>query len=243
MKFFKQQTIQLCIFFAAFTFGSFAQKAVLFNFEFQVPEEYRRAIQQFDAGGNKKYINDPYSNKRILDKQAETLSKKEVNRICEMAAELFKKKSRYSEVTIVYPLNGYNGFNRLDDFPNLNLKKAIKKRKADAYISMNINLESKEPFVQWSDVLGEKTMEYLEVEKIMYMNVTASYTIYNIKKEIIDKKELVLNDFIADFNKYFNNSFKKVDEKGRYKLWKPYFSISEIIDIYYMVEKKFAAIE
>jgi hypothetical protein len=243
MKFFKQQTIQLCIFFAAFTFGSFEQKAVLFNFEFQVPEDYRRAIQQFDAGGNKQYINDPYSNKRILDKQVETLSKKEVNRICEMAAELFKKKSGYSEVTIVYPLNGYNGFNRLDDFPNINLKKAIKKRKADAYISMEINIESKEPFVQWSDVLGEKTMEYLEVEKIMYMNVTASYTIYNIKKEIIDKKELVLNDFIADFNKYFNNSFKKVDKKGRYKLRKPYFSKSEIIDIYYMVEQKFAAIE
>ena len=243
MKYFKQQTIQLCIFFAAFTFGSFAQKAVLFNFEFQVPEDYRRAIQQFDGGGNKKYKNDPYSNKKILDKQVETLSKKEVNGICEMAAELFKNKIGFTEVAIMYPLYGYNGFNRLDDFPNLNLKKAIKKRRADAYISMVINIESMEPFVQWSDVLGEKTMEYLEVEKIMYMNVTASYTIYNIKKEIIDKKELVLNDFIDDFNKYFNNSFTKVDEKGRYKLWKPYFSRSEIIDIYHMVEKKFRTIE
>ncbi|MEQ3796448.1 hypothetical protein AAFP94_14765 [Flavobacteriaceae bacterium MJ-SS4] len=232
-------SLLLCIIGLFFSFNSTAQQAVLFNFEFQVPEDYRRAIQQYDGGGNKKYKKDLYSNKMILDKSVETLSKKEVNKVCEMAAEMFKQKYGYSEVTMIYPLYGYNGFNRLDDFPNLKFKKAVKKKSADVYIAMEIKIESKEPFVQWSDVLGPKTLEEFGVEKIMFMDVTATYTIYNPKEDIIDQKKLMLTDLTDDLNTYFIDYPKEMDEKGRYKLLKPYFSKSDIIGIYTIVEQNF----
>ena len=138
----------------------------------------------------------------------------------------------------MYPLYGYNGFNRLDDFPNLKFKKAVKKKLADAYIAMEIKIESKEPFVQWSDVLGSDTLEELGVEKIMFMDVTATYTIYNANKDIIDQITLTLPDLTDELNKYFNGYSKEVDEKGRYKLWKPYYTKGEIIGIYKIVEQK-----
>ena len=245
MKSSKQITVSLllCLICLFFSFSSLAQKAVMFNFEFQVPEEYRRAIQVYDGGGNKKYKKDLYSNKMILDKSVETLSKKEVNKVCEMAAEMFKRKFGYTQVTMMYPLNGYNGFNRLDDFPNLKFKKAVKKKLAAAYIALEIKIESKEPFVQWSDVLGSDTLEELGVEKIMFMNVTATYTIYNGNEDIIDQKTLTLLDLTDELNKYFNAYQKEVDEKGRYKLWKPYYTKGEIIDIYKIVEQKLETIE
>lgn len=236
-------SLLLCLSCLLFSFSSMAQKAILYNFEFQVPEEYRRAIQQYDAGGNMKYKKDLYSNNRILDKAVETLSKKEVNKVCEMAAEMFKRKFGYDEVTMLYPLNGYNGFNCLDDFPNLKFKKAVKKKLADAYISMEIKIEKKEPFVQWSDVLGSNTLEEFGVEKIMFMNVTATYTIYNAKEDIMSKKTVTLLDLKEDLNTYFDGYQKEIDEKGRYKLWKPYYTTGEIIDFYKIVEQKFETVE
>ena len=50
MKILKQRTVPLLLFFTAFTFGSFAQKAALYSFDFQIPEKYRREIQ---VGGSK----------------------------------------------------------------------------------------------------------------------------------------------------------------------------------------------
>ena len=245
MKSSKQIISSLLLCFTCFllSFSSIAQTAILYNFEFKVPEEYRREIQLYDAGGNKKYKNDLYSNKRVLDKAVETLSKKQVNKVCEMAAQMFKRKFRYDEVTLQYPLNGYNGFNRLDDFPNQKFKKAVKKKLADVYISMEIKIESKEPFVQWSDVLGSNTLEEFGVEKIMFMNVTASYTIYNAKEDIMNQKTVTLLDLKDDLNKYFDGYHKEMDEKGRYKLWKPYYTIGEIIDFYKIVEQQLEAIE
>lgn len=240
MKISKQIAVSLwlCLTCLVFSFNAIAQKAILYNFEFQVPEDYRRAIQVYDGAGNKKYKKDLYSDKMILDKSVETLSKKEVNKVCEMAAEMFKRKFGYTQVTMLYPLNGYNGYNRLDDFPNLKFKKAVKKKSADAYISIEIKIESKEPFVQWSDVLGSNTMKELGVEKIMFMNVTATYTVYNGNEAIIDQKTLTLLDLTDELNTYFIAYKKEVDEKGRYKLWKPYYTRGEIIDIYKIVERK-----
>lgn len=245
MKTSKRITVSLLLGFTClfFCFSSIAQKAVLFNFEFQVPEEYRRAIQVYDGGGNEKYKKDLYTNKMILDKSVETLSKKEVNEVCERAAEMFKQKYGYTLVTMMYPLNGYNGFNRLDDFPNLKFKKAVKKKSADVYIAMEIKIESKEPFVQWSDVLGPKTIEEFGIEKIMFMNITATYTIYNANEDIIDQKKLMLIDLKDDLNTFFSDYPKVMDEKGRYKLLKPYFSKSDIIGIYNIIEQKLKTLE
>jgi hypothetical protein len=237
----KQRILLFLLFFTAFIFGSFSQKVALYSFDFQVPEKYRREIQLYDNGGNKKYKKDLYSNKIILDKSVETLTKREVNTICRMAAEMFKHKFGYAEVKIMYPLNGYAGFNRLNDFPSLSLKKAIKKLTADTYIALEIHILEKEPFIQGSDVL--EILNVADIERTMYFDFSAKYTIYNTKKKVIDQGQLSLSDIKDALNTYFIDYNKEVDEKGRYKLWKPYFTKQDIKSIYKIVEKKLAEVE
>lgn len=237
----KQRILFLLLFFTAFIFGSFAQKAALYSFDFQIPEKYRREIQLYDNGGNKKYKKDLYSDKMILDKYVETLSKKEVNTICRMAAEMLKHKFGYDQVKIMYPLNGYAGFNRLNDFPMLSLKKAIKKLTADAYIALEIHILEKEPFLQGSDVL--EILNVADIERIMFFDFSAKYIIYNTKKKAIDQGQLSLSVIKDALNTYFVDYEKEVDEKGRYKLWKPYFTKEDIKSIYKIAEKKLAGVE
>ena len=229
------------LFFTAFIFGSFSQKVALYSFDFQVPEKYRREIQLYDNGGNKKYKKDLYSDKIILDKSVETLSKKEVNTICKMAAEMLKEKYGYDEVKIMYPLNGNAGFNSLKDFPSLSIKKAIKKLTADAYIALEIHILEKEPFIQGSDVL--EILNVADIEKIMFFDFSAKYIIYNTKKKVIDQGQLSLSDIKDALDAYFVDYDKDVDEKGRYKLWKPYFTKEDIKSIYKIAEKKLAGVK
>jgi hypothetical protein len=237
----RQRLLLLLFFFAAFMFGSFAQRAALYSFDFQVPEKYRRGIQLYDNGGNKKYKKDLYSDKLILDKSVETLSKKEVNMICRMAAEMLKHKLGYTEVKIMYPLNGNAGFNRLKNFPSLRLNKAMKKLTADNYIALEIHILEKEPFIQGSDVL--EILNVSDIERIMYFDFSAKYTIYDNKKNVVDFGQLSLADIKDALNIYFVDYNKVVDEKGRYKLWKPYFTKEDIIGVYKIVEEKLARIE
>jgi hypothetical protein len=230
------QRLLLLLFFTAFIFGANAQNAALYSFDFQVPEKYRRGIQLYDNGGNKKYKKDLYSDKMILDKAVETLSKKEVNTICRMAAEMLKHKFGYADVRIMYPLNGNAGFNRLKDFPNLRLKKAMKKLTADAYIALEMHILEKEPFIQGSDIL--EILNIPDDERIMFFDFSAKYIIYSAKKAIIDQGQITLSDIEDELNRHFANYNKKVDEKGRYKLWKPYFTKEDIKSIYKIAEQK-----
>ncbi len=237
----KQRSLLLLFFFTAFIYGSFAQKAALYSFDFQVPEKYRKEIQLFDNGGNKKYKKDLYSDKIILDKSIETLSKREVNTICRMAADMFKHKFGFDEVKIMYPLNGNAGFNRLKDFPSLTLKKAMKKLKADTYIALEVYILEKEPFIQGSDVL--EILNVPDIERAMYFDFSAKYTIYDTEKNVVDQGQLRLSDIKDTLNTYFVHHEKEIDEKGRYKLWKPYFSKADIKKIYEITEEKLAEIK
>jgi len=237
----KQRSLLLLLFFTAFICGSFAQKAALYSFDFQVPEKYRRAIQQYDNGGNKKYKKDLYSDEIIPDTSIETLSKKEVNAICRMAAEMFKNKFGFAEVKIMYPLNGNAGFNRLKDFPSMTLKKAMKKMKVDTYIALEIAVLEKEPFIQGTDVL--EILNVPDIERTMYFDFSAKYTIYDPEKKIINQGQLSLSDIKDSLNTYFDNYPKEIDEKGRYKLWKPHFSKADIKTIYKITEEKLAEID
>ena len=224
---------------SALALNSFAQKAALYNLVFQIPDEYRKEIQAYDPAGNKKYKKDLFGDD-VLDKSPETLSKKEVNAICSMLAEMFKRKYRYEQVTIMYPLDGDNGVGRLKDFPNLTFKKAVKKLKADAYIFMNIILENKEPLFQGSDALE---ILNIDSEKIMIFNVTASYIVFDQNEKVIDQKAITLSDFTDELNKLFESYRKEVDDKGRYRLWKAYFTKDDINAIYKITEQKLEAAE
>lgn len=234
----KQRLLLLIFIFIAFIGDSFAQKAALFSFDFQVPEKYRREIQLYDNGGNKKYKKDLYSDKIILDKSIETLSKREVNAICKMASEMLKHKFQYAEVKIMYPLNGNSGYNSLKDFPSFALKKAMKKLTADTYIALEIHILDKEPFIQGSDVL--EVLNIPDDNRTIYFDYQAKYTIYNAKKQVIDEGQLHLSDIKDELDTYFAGYDKELDEKGRYKLWKPYFTKDDIKYIYRITEGKLA---
>lgn len=237
----KQRLFLLLFIFMAFMSDFFAQNAVLYSFEFEVPEKYRKKIQLYDNGGNKKYKKELYSDKMILDKSVETLSKKEVNTICRMAAEMLKHKFGYAQVKIMYPLNGNAGFNRLKDFPSLSLKKAMKKLSAEYYIAMEIHIKEKEPFIQGTDVL--EILNVPDIEKRMLFDFSAKYGVYDTKKKVIEQGQLSLADVKDALNIYFADYNKEVDNQGRYKLWKPYFTKEDIKSIYKITEKKLAELE
>ena len=46
------------LFLISYSLNSTAQKAVLYNFDFRIPDAYRHEIQEYDQNGNKEYIKD-----------------------------------------------------------------------------------------------------------------------------------------------------------------------------------------
>ena len=112
---------------------------------------------------------------------------------------------------------------------------------ANFYIAIEIHIEEKEPFLQGSDVL--EILNVPDIEKIMFFDFSAKYIIYNTKKKVIDQGQLSLSDIKDALNTYFVDYDKEVDEKGRYKLWKPYFTKEDIKSIYRIAEKKLAGAE
>ena len=75
-------------------------------------------------------------------------------------------------------------------------------------------------------------------ERIMFFDFSAKYIIYSEKKAIIDQGQITLSDIEDELNRHFANYHKIVDEKGRYKLWKPYFTKEDIKSIYKIAEQK-----
>ena len=206
-----------------------AQKAVLYNFKFDVPDKYRKQIQKYDESGNKLFKDE--GGKRVPDTYAQQLSKKEVNIICESAAEMLKRKYGYTEVEIMYPNSGWVSSGRLPSFPQRSFKKATKKHAADAYIAIKIDIKDKEPMMKWSDLHGQ------EMERIMFFTMESNYTIYDVSEAIIDQKTISFTD---EMDQLFDGEYATdLDDKGRYKLWKNYFSKKDINGLYALVEQHY----
>jgi hypothetical protein len=212
-----------------FTIVCPAQKAVLYNFKFDVPDDFRRQIQKYDENGRKMYRDQ--GGERVPDTFAESLSKKEVNLICESAAEFLKQKHGYSEVEILYPKSGWVSSGRLHSFPQRSLKKAIKKHPAEAYINVEIDIKNREPAFQWSDLQDQNT------ERVMFINMHSNYTVSdNSEATIYQETKTFTNELDQIFEENYATDF---DEDGRYKLWKPYFTKTDIMRIYELVEEHY----
>ena len=213
---------------------AWSQTAVLYNFDFRVPDAYRHEIQEYDQNGKKKYIKDYYG-KTVLDKYLEPVSVEEVRTICESAAEMLKRKYGYTEVNMMYPTGGGSQSGKLSNFPNKGLKRAVKKNTVDAYLTMEFKIENRTFAPQTSLYYEEKG-----TERTMFMNITFSYTIFNAQKGIIDQKEISLKDELDQlFSENYNS---EIVDKG-YKLRKLYLTKEELIAIYKLAEKKLEAIE
>lgn len=230
------------LFLISHSFSVFAQTAVLYNFDFFVPDAYRHEIQEYDNKGKKKYRPavpgdseySPDREKRVLNKYLEPVSTDEVHRICELAAAMLKRKYGYTEVTMMYPTGGGSQSDKLSDFPNKNFKRAAKKNAVDIFITMEFKIENR-------TFAPQRSLHYEEsgTERTMFMNITCSYTIFNAKEGVIDQKEISLKEELdAIFSENYNS---EIVEKG-YKLRKLYLTKDELIDIYKMAEKKLEAL-
>jgi len=106
--------------------------------------------------------------------------------------------------------------------------------------NIEILFENKEPFIQGLDALE---ILNIDSERIMYFNVSAKYSVFNANENLIHEKIVALPDFKNELNVHFASNKKEVDEKGRYKLWKPYFTKEDIKSIYTIAEQKLVAAE
>jgi len=233
----KQNTILKTLFFIfliSYSLSTAAQTAVLYNFDFRVPDAYRHEIQEYDEYGKKKYIKDYYG-KMVLDKYLERVSAEEAHSICESAAEMLKREYGYTDINMMYPTGGGSQSGKLSNFPNKGFKRAVKKNTVNAYITMEFNMENR--------VFAPQTSLYYEekgIERTMFMNITLSYTIFNAQEGIIAQKEISLRDELDElFSENYNS---EIVDKG-YKLRKLYLSKEEIFEIYKMGEKKLETAE
>ncbi|MEQ3796449.1 hypothetical protein AAFP94_14770 [Flavobacteriaceae bacterium MJ-SS4] len=214
--------------------NAWSQSAVLYNFDFRVPDAYRHEIQEYDQKGKKKYKKDYYG-KMVLDKYLEPISVEEVHSICESAAEMFKRKYGYTDVKMMYPTGSGSTTGKVSNFPNKGFKKAVKKNTVDAYITMEFRIENRVFAPQTSLYYEEKGME-----RTMFMNITLSYTIFNAQENIIDQKEISLKDELDQlFSENYNS---EIVEKG-YKLRKLYLTKEELFSIYELAEQKIEVLE
>jgi len=212
------------------------QTAVLYNFDFRIPDGFRHEIQEYDQNGNKKYIKDHYG-KRVLDKYLEPISIQEVHAICESAVEMLKRKYGYTEVSMMYPKWGGYSSGKVSGFPNKGFKRAVKKNTVDAYITMEFKMAD-------NTFLGAKNRslwwEEADRERTIFTDVTFSYTIYNAKKGVIGQKEVSLIDELQPlFSENYNT---EIVDKG-FKVRKLYLTKEELIAIYKLAEKKLEALE
>lgn len=231
-KLIKTFVFSIGLYFAMTT--AWSQTAVLYNFDFRVPDAYRHEIQEYDQNGKKKYKKDHYG-KMVLDKYLEPVSVEEVHSICESAAEMLKRKFGYTEVNMMYPTMGGSESGKLSDFPNKGFKRAVKKNNVDAYITMEFKIENR--------VFAPQTSLYYEengTERTMFMNITFSYSIFNAQEGVIDQKEISLKDELDQlFSENYNS---EIVDKG-YKLRKLYLTKEELISIYKLAEKKLEGLE
>ena len=237
MKNFK--TTQLLVFLILLTLSlsSFAQTAVLYNYDFRIPDGFRHEIQEYDQKGKKVYIKNSVTGKRELNRYLEPISTEEVHAICESAVEMLKKKYGYTEVNMMYPVGSSYSSGKVSGFPNRGFKRAVKKNNVDFFISMefemadNTFLGAKNRSLWWEEDGRERTL---------FTEVTFSYTIYNAKEEVISQKDVRMIDELEPlFNENYNT---EVSDKG-FKVRKLYFTKEEIFDIYHMAEKKLEAAE
>ena len=223
--------------------GVVAQTAVLYNFDFFVPDAYRHEIQEYDNKGKKKLRpavpgDSEYSPGRemqVLNKYLEPVSTEEARSICELAAGMLMRKYGYTEVTMMYPTGGGSQSGKISGFPNRNFKRAAKKNSVDAYITMEFKIENR-------TFAPQRSLHYEEngTERTMFMNITFSYTIFNAKEGVIDQKEISLKEELDDlFSENYNS---EIVEKG-YKLRKLYLTKEELFDIYKIAEKKIETME
>ena len=237
MKNFK--TTQLLVFLILLTLSlsSLAQTAVLYNFDFIIPDGFRHEIQEYDQDGKKVYIENSITDKRELNRYLEPISTEEVHAICESAVAILKQKYGYTEVNMIYPVGSGYSSGKVSGFPNKGFKRAVKKNKVDFFISMefemadNTFLGAKNRSLWWEEDGRERTL---------FTEVTFSYTIYNAREEVISQKEVRMIDELEPlFNENYNT---EVSDKG-FKVRKLYFTKIEIFDIYHLAEKKLEAAE
>ncbi|WP_242082693.1 hypothetical protein [Aestuariivivens sediminis] len=230
----KSTVIKFCVFLILFmiSFSSFAQKAILYNFDFWIPDGFRHEIQEYDKYGNKAYIENSFTGKKELHRYLEPISIDEVHSICDSATEMLKRLYGYEEVLIMYPNNPSVTTGKVTGFPNRGFKRTAKKNKADAYISMDFKMKdnaflgAKNRSLWWEEAGRERTI---------FTDVTFSFTIYNANESVINQKDISLIDELQPlFNENYNT---EIVDKG-FKVRKLYFTKSEIMTIYRMAEKK-----
>jgi hypothetical protein len=216
----------------ALSLPSFAQKAILYNFDFKIPDGFRHEIQEYDKKGKKEYIKNSYTGKMELNKYLEPISIDEVRSICDSAVEMLKRQYGFKEVSMMYPKNPGISTGKVSGFPNKGFKRTAKKNKADAYITMefkmtdNMFLGAKNRSLYWEEAGRERTI---------FTDVTFSFTIYDANEGVISQKEVSLIDELQPlFSENYNT---EIVDKG-FKVRKLYFTKSEIMAIYRMAEKK-----
>ena len=219
----------------ALSLPSFAQKAVLYNFDFKIPDGFRHEIQEYDKNGEKEYIKNSYTGKMELNRYLEPISIDEVRSVCDSAVEMLKRQYGYQEVSMMYPKNPGFTTGKVSGFPNKGFKRTAKKNKADAYITMefkmtdNTFLGAKNRSLWWEEAGKERTI---------FTDVTFSFTIYDANEGVISQKEVSLIDELQPlFSENYNT---EIVDKG-FKIRKLYFTKSEIMAIYKMAEQKLEA--
>lgn len=212
--------------------SSFSQKAVLYNFDFRVPDGFRHEIQEYDQYGEKVYIENSYTGKKELHRYLEPITIEEVHAICESAAEMLKRQYGYEEIIMMYPKNPSITVGKVTGFPNKGFKRTAKKNKADAYITLEFEMKdhaflgAKNRSLWWEEAGRERTI---------FTEVIFSFTIYDANEGVISQKKVNLIDELEPlFNENYNT---EISDKG-FKVRKLYFTKSEIMAIYNMAEKK-----
>jgi hypothetical protein len=230
----KTNLTQLYIFLILFSLSltSYGQKAVLYNFDFKIPDGFRHEIQEYDEDGKKKYIENSYTGKMELHRYIEPITLDEVGSICDSAAEMIKRQFGYEEVIITYPKNRSVTTGKVTGFPNKGFKRTAKKNKADAYITMEFEMKD-------NTFLGAKNRslwwEESGRERTIFTDVTFSFTIYDPNEGVISHNKVNLIDELQPlFSENYNT---EIVDKG-FKVRKLYFTKSEIMAIYKMAEKK-----
>ena len=104
---------------------AFAQKAVLYKFNYDVPDAYRKQIIKYDKYGRYAYKDHP-SGKKVPDVHTEQLEKEQIENMCESTAQLLKDMYNYKEVEILYQENYNLRGGRLQNFPHTAYKKSKK---------------------------------------------------------------------------------------------------------------------
>ena len=235
MKHFNVRSFQILLVLILLSVNVQAQKAVLYNYDFRVPDSFRHEIQEYDQNGQKKYKKDDFG-KTVLVKYLEPVSQEEVEAICQSAVEILKRKYGYSEVTMMYPTMGYSESDKVSGFPNKGFKNAVKKNAVDAYITLEFKMQNKalakNTSLYWEEAGKERT--------ISIGDVTLSYTIYNAQEGIISQKEVNLRD---ELQPLFSDNYNTEIVDDGFKIRKLYLTKEEILAIYKLAEKKLESAE